>query len=219
MTKIKSIILDCDGVILDSNSAYERMYEELFIKYGVRKVAKDIYPHFGESPRHIMNVFFRGRKDIPIIYKDYINRIKDRNFNKKIKIHHGAKNSIKRMSRKYKVAVVSGALHFRLASTLGRYGLTKYFLSVLGSDDVKNTKPNPEALNKTIKRLKIKKGEAIFVGDAVNDRIAARRAGVRFAAVLTGVLDRKTAKKIKSDYVIPDINHVEGLVERINKKA
>jgi len=216
---IKAIIFDCDGVILDSNQAYEKMYEELFRKYGVKKTAMDIYPHFGESPKHIMKAFFHGRKNIRIIYKDYIKRISRREFNQKIRIHKGAKNSITKLSKHYKIAVVSGALRFRLLNSLGKYGLTKYFLSIFGSDDVRNAKPNPEALNRTIKRLKVRKSEVIFIGDAPNDLRAARRAGIKFAAVLTGVLDKKMAKHIGADYVISDINKIGKLLKDMKQST
>ena len=96
--KIKLVILDCDGVILDSNRLYEELYEQLFRKYGVRKSPKEIYAHFGESPMHILRVIFPGR-DTRKIFADYKKQLKNISFSSKIRINRGAKNSIRDMRK------------------------------------------------------------------------------------------------------------------------
>jgi len=214
--KIKAVVLDCDGVILDSNHAYEKLYEKLFRKYGINKKPKEIYSHFGESPMHILHVIFPGR-DVKNIFIDYKCQLKDPVFNKKIKINKGAKNAIKKLSRTYKIVVASGALRFRLLRSLRKFGLMKYFEFVMGSDEVKNAKPHPEMLLKIIKKLRVKKNHVIFVGDAPNDLKAAKRASIKFAAVLSGVLDKKTAKRMKADYIISDITKLENLLKHLNR--
>ena len=42
---IKVIIFDCDGVILDSNIAYEKVFEKLLKKYRIHETKKEIYAH------------------------------------------------------------------------------------------------------------------------------------------------------------------------------
>lgn len=213
--KIKAVILDCDGVILDSNHAYEQLYERLFVKYGVRKKPGEIYAHFGDSPKHILKTFFPSR-DTRAIFSDYKKQLNDREFRKKIRIHSGAKAAIEKLSGKYKIVVASGALRSRLLWSLNKFRLMKYFKFVMGSDQVRKSKPHPEMLLKIMNRLGVKRSEVIFVGDAPNDLIAAKRAKITFAAVLSGVLDRKTAKRLNAEYVISDITKVERLVEKMN---
>lgn len=214
---IKAIILDCDGVILDSNKAYELMYEELFERYGVHKSPKEIYAFFGDSPMHILHKIFPN-KDIRPIFRDYKKHLKDSRFNKMIKIHPGAKASIWKMSGEYTVVVASGALRFRLMNSLKKHGLMKYIKFAIGSDQVKHAKPHPEALLKIMKRLGVGKKEVIFVGDAPNDLRAAKRAGVKFIAVLSGVFDKETAMKMHANYIVRDINKVRKIVDHLNKR-
>jgi HAD superfamily hydrolase (TIGR01549 family) len=208
------VVLDCDGVILNSNSAYEHMYDILFRKYGVKMKARDIYAHFGESPMHILHVVFKGRNIKPI-FRDYKLQLKNNKFNGKIKANPGARKAIARLSKNYRVVVASGALRLRLTNSMKRFRLMNYFEFILGSDDVRRAKPAPDMLIKIMKRLHARKRDVIFVGDAPNDLISARRAGVKFIAVLSGVLDRKTAKKMKADYIVADITKVQALLEKI----
>jgi len=214
-SKIKAIILDCDGVILKSNKAYEQLYERLCKKYGINKKAKDIYPLFGENPRKVIEKLFH-RRNVDNAYNEYNSHMKEKDFLGRIKIYKGAKRSIARLSRKYRLAVASGAVRARLRPSLHQYSVLKYLDFVISGEDVRQGKPNPDMLNKCVKALHVKKSETIFVGDAPADVIAAKRANIVFVAVLTGILNRKMAKKMKADYIVSDITKVEKVVEKIN---
>jgi HAD superfamily hydrolase (TIGR01509 family) len=58
------------------------------------------------------------------------------------------------------------------------------FSVFVGDEDVSHPKPSPEGLHVALDRLGVLPGDAVYVGDSVNDALAAGAAGVRFVAAL-----------------------------------
>lgn len=61
---------------------------------------------------------------------------------------------------------------------------------IIGGDDVKNEKPDPEGLLAAIQKLNVSKNQVLYVGDSIVDAKTAQSAGVDFVAVLTGTTKR-----------------------------
>ena len=74
--------------------------------------------------------------------------------------------------------------------------------------DVKNPKPHPESVEKIITALKLKKEEAVFVGDSDVDQQTAESSGVRFIAYKN--------REIANDFFIED--HLDLLRLILNGK-
>ncbi|MCX6815268.1 MAG: HAD-IA family hydrolase [Candidatus Aenigmarchaeota archaeon] len=213
---IKAIILDCDGVILNSNGAFLQLYEKVCRKHGIKEKPHEIYKYFGENPKKILQAIF-GKKDVNSLYREYTFFMKAPGFVRKLRPYHGSSIAIKNLSKKYRLSVASGGVSARVKESLKANKLLKYFVVVVAGDDVKKGKPHPEMLHRCMKRMHAKHKETVYVGDAPSDIIAAKRAGIVSVAVLTGVLDRRTAKKMKADYIVSDITKIEKLIESINK--
>jgi len=90
--------------------------------------------------------------------------------------------ALRRLARRAELAVFTGRTRQELAHTFARFGTGKYFGRVVTHDDVKKSKPHPEGL------LRILDGRdpasALYLGDNVDDAIAARRAHIPFLGVL-----------------------------------
>ena len=86
--------------------------------------------------------------------------------------------------------IVSSGRRRRIARTLRRDGLENRFKVIVGFEDVEELKPNPIGLLRAVDALGARKERCLYVGDSVTDAETARRAGVQFAAVLSGVTGR-----------------------------
>jgi pyrophosphatase PpaX len=64
-----------------------------------------------------------------------------------------------------------------------RFALDRRLRCVVGVLDVERPKPEPDMLLACLEQLDARAAEALFVGDAVSDRDAARAAGVAFVAI------------------------------------
>ncbi|MCL5287374.1 MAG: HAD family hydrolase [Acidobacteria bacterium] len=90
--------------------------------------------------------------------------------------------TLRRLARRAELAVFTGRTRHELSHTFERADAARYFKSIITLDDVQGSKPNPEGL------LKILSGRepstALYLGDNVDDALAAKAAGVPFAGVL-----------------------------------
>ena len=104
---------------------------------------------------------------------------------------------VERWARRFELDLFTGRTRQEFTYTFQRWAGTDCFRMVVTMDDVARKKPHPDGL------LKILAGRdpsaALYVGDNIDDALAARAAGVRFIAILpAGVYGyRKRAEKFR----------------------
>lgn len=101
-----------------------------------------------------------------------------------------------------------------VARTKAVYGLPKF--SIVTCDDVKQTKPNPEGLLKTLKELGVKPDEAIMVGDLDVDIIAGVKAGVTSVGIAHGFGTPADLTAAGAVRVVDDLNELRAAIEAHN---
>lgn len=111
-----------------------------------------------------------------------------------------------------KLGVVTSKHRFRIDSIFARDGLAHLFTVVVGSEDVARPKPAPDALLLALKLLPAERDEVLYVGDSEVDAMAARDAGVRFAAVLTGTTPAEVFGPYCPVAIVDDVASVPSLV-------
>jgi phosphoglycolate phosphatase len=94
-------------------------------------------------------------------------------------------------ARGFPLGIVSTKFRYRIEAILEREGLRDAFGVIVGGEDVAEHKPDPAGLFTAIERLGGTSESALYVGDSVTDAETARRAGVPFVAVLSGVTPRE----------------------------
>ena len=117
-----------------------------------------------------------------------------------------------RKEKGLRLGIVSTKFRYRIEDVLGRDGLLEPFEVIVGGEDVSEFKPDPESLNLAVKKLGVSHEAVLYVGDSVVDAEAAMRAGVPFAAVLSGT----TSRTAFSDYdSVMILDSVRDLPSRI----
>jgi HAD superfamily hydrolase (TIGR01509 family) len=115
-------------------------------------------------------------------------------------------------SKSIKLGLLTTTPKKPLKAVVERFSLNDYFDIMLAKEDVKN-KPNPEGLERIIKKFKIRKDECIFVGDSPIDILTGKAAGVKTIAVSTGIANIEQLKEVKPDGIIPDLGKLLVYVE------
>jgi len=89
---------------------------------------------------------------------------------------------VERWAKRFELDLFTGRTRQEFAYTFERWAASRHFRMVVTMDDVTRKKPHPDGL------LKILGGRdprtALYVGDNIDDALAARGAGVRFMAIL-----------------------------------
>ncbi len=66
---------------------------------------------------------------------------------------------------------------------------------IVGREDVKRPKPEPDGLLKIINTLKVNKENTVYIGDHIYDALAAEKANITFLAIITGSTPAETFYK------------------------
>lgn len=117
-------------------------------------------------------------------------------------------------SSKMKVGIVTTKFHYRIDQILSRFYMNDAIDLIVGCEDVKVEKPNPEGLLWAIQKFGVDKAEVLYVGDSWVDAQTAQNAGVDFAAVLTGANTREDFENYPRVCVAEDLS---GIYEYITK--
>lgn len=213
---IKAVIFDFDGVIAESMDIKTKAFEHVFRDYPEDIVKKVVQLHLDNGG---MSRF----KKFQIAYRDYIKKELTKEteemlgkefskfvFEKMISCPYvkGAKEFIEKHHQNYKFFIVSGTPHEEINEIVDQRGLRPYFLGVWGTPRKKG-----ELIKMILAEYGYKQDEAVFIGDAPNDYIGAKEAGIIFIArIAPGVYNPFVTDDFEINYSIENLLFLENLI-------
>lgn len=111
-----------------------------------------------------------------------------------------------------KVGIVTTKYRYRIVSIFELLGVPHLIEDIIGGDNVRKEKPDPEGLNRMIEGWKLHKDEVLYVGDSMVDAMTAKNAGVDFAAVTTGATSFEDFNETEYKMIMEDLRPVITLV-------
>ena len=105
-----------------------------------------------------------------------------------------------------KIGIVTTKFHYRIDQILNKFNLVDYVDMIIGADDVKIEKPDPEGLLCIIEKMKINKEEVLYIGDSLVDAQTAEGANVDFIGVTTGTTNKADFQKYRNLKIISKLN-------------
>ena len=175
----KLVILDLDGTIIDLVVDWSQLKRNLSNKF-----AEDykINCDFKSISKCLSEIVKKKDEDNLKKFFKMIEEYETRNIDKSIPIEETKYfiNNLKKFGIKndVKLAVMSLNTKKTIEKALLLTDLTSKIDYIVGREDVRNWKPNPEGLLKILEKLNIDKSEALFIGDMEKDLIAGERAGI-----------------------------------------
>ncbi len=210
---IKAIIFDVDNTLIDAGEISTKAYIETAKQLNLKHIqVKNIKKLYG-IPSHIIIKKLWPKADIKKFQQIKHKKI----LSKKVKQIPGAKNIIGQLYGKYKLGLLSSKTRALMYPHLKQISLsTRFFKFIHSADDVKFHKPNPKVFSKAVKKLKLKNVEILYVGDSIYDFIAAKKAKLNFAAVLTGHHRKKDFQKLglKKENILNSINDLPRWLDK-----
>lgn len=170
MSKIKAILFDMDGVLIE---AKEWHYEALNQALKIFGCEISLYDHLvtfdGLPTRKKLNMLSSLGK-LPLDLHPIINIMKQK-YTMRIILskcrpqfnHQYAISKLK--SEGYKLAVCSNSIRKSVEVMIDQAGLSEYFDFYISNEDVKNGKPNPEMYQLAMKKMKLKPDECLILED------------------------------------------------------
>lgn len=124
-----------------------------------------------------------------------------------VKLYPNVMETLKELNRRGIIlTIASSRSNASLTEYINNLGLASTITYILGANDVKEGKPNPEAVLKTLEAHGIPADEAIMVGDTVFDIDMGRNAGVKTCGVTYGNGSRDSLKN--ADWLIDDFSQL-----------
>jgi HAD superfamily hydrolase (TIGR01509 family) len=219
--KIKAIIFDLDGTLVDSREAYSEAAETAFAATGQGKLDARIVT---EIPRRL-------EQDLPI--DDLITGVDVKRFKEiyleayyqatteKTKPFPDIADTLKKLSSTTMLAVTTrrNIPETEVKGELAKFGLAKYVQKIVTSRDTMKPKPSPEALIKCAEYLHVKIRDCAVVGDSVIDIKAGKNAGAQTVAVLTGIFSREELETEKPDLILQNVKELPEFLAHPVKQA
>jgi len=185
---IEAVIFDMDGVIVDSESLWEKALKKYLIEKNKtlppsREFKTLVNNHFrGRSQKHIVG-FLKKKFSLKDSHqKIFHERIKTiiNIFDEDLEDIPGAFALIRLLHRNnYPLLLASSSPKKVINYVVRKYELRQYFKHFISGDDFGKGKPNPEIFLKGAKLLKAKPENILVIEDSISGIRAAVRAGMK----------------------------------------
>jgi HAD superfamily hydrolase (TIGR01509 family) len=179
---IRALIFDFDGLILETEEPVYQSWQEIFQEYGCT-FTFDLFGAYIGTTDGAFNPLAELESQVgePLPDREIHQRQQAREMELVLKrsVLPGVLDyleSAKAMG--LKIGLASSSECAWVTGHLSRLGLIHYFDSIKSSDDVQNTKPDPELFLASINDLNISPDQAVVFEDSVNGIIAAKKAGL-----------------------------------------
>jgi len=181
VSRVKGVIFDCDGVLVDSMDANRMYYNLIRAKLGMLPMTPQeeefVHAHAViASIAHIVPVERLGEADAARREIDYSQMMAC------TYLQEGLLQFLDVLCDLGIRLAVNTNRTDSMHELLETFGLTRYFDPVITVKDVSHPKPNPEGMHKILRAWGVSRFEVVYIGDTIVDEQTARAAGVPFFA-------------------------------------
>nr|MDO8079867.1 HAD family hydrolase [Candidatus Freyarchaeota archaeon] len=212
--KIKAIIFDLDGTLLDvpDGDFFDRLLVESLMEIGCELPSREQRDRLWDSGKDYQKILkswgVRNLKDFWEVFDRRDLEARQRLIDTKEIKPYDDITALADLAEEYSLGIVTNTPVKLALLELDAFDLAKYFYSIvaLGTVDQKNAKPEAYGILKCVKKLNSTPKESLVVGDKDTDIIAGARAGTFTAVIIRSGI--KTT--VKADFVI---NNLHELIE------
>jgi HAD superfamily hydrolase (TIGR01549 family) len=188
--KLKGIVFDLDGTLVDSLSTTFDAFNHGITTFGGRKhTPHEIMKYFGPGEGEIFAAIL-GEDKADAAYaacRDYTQA----NLGN-VPLFEGVPELIESLkSAGVPISIFTGRSWNTTEMILKHHRLLDRFVTVVANDHVGHPKPSPEGLFLALERMKLQPKEALMVGDMAADIMAARSAGSQGVAALWDLMAKR----------------------------
>lgn len=209
MGKYKYIIFDIDCTLLDTEGMNIRSLMKIIKEeLGIEKNYQELIQYMAFPGRVTLKKL--GINNIDEVYPRWVSYV---NEDKLGAIpYDGMKEVLDELQNKgYILAIASSKTKDQYNIDMVNNNFHEYMKVNVLFDDVKNTKPHPEPLEKAIKLLEAKAKECIYIGDTKSDYLCAKSAGVDFALATWGCRNKS---EIFAKYELKEPKDLINIIEQ-----
>ena len=213
----KALIFDFDYTLGDSTQGIVQSVLFALAKLGEEpKTTEEIRKTIGLS---LKETYFalsnRNDEESALLFDKYFKEKADEVMVPSTQIYEPVKDFFSYLREKdCKIGIVTTKFHYRIDAILAKFAMNDMVDVIVGGEDVKTPKPDPEGLLYAIKQLQLEKKDILYIGDSVVDAKTAQSAEVDFAGVLTGTTSAEDFEKFKNVCIADNLYGIQMLLKR-----
>jgi HAD superfamily hydrolase (TIGR01509 family) len=182
---LKAVFLDIDGTLMDTNYLHVEALAQAFEEVGARPPRSRIHHEVGKGSGKLIPEFVEDdqkAKRVGELHGEHYAELQERGHPLP-----GAKELVASLvDRGYEVWLATSAEPEELEHHMQELGAEGKISGVVSSDEAEESKPAPDIFGLALERAGVAPEDAVVVGDSIWDLEAAKEAGVKAAAVMTG---------------------------------
>ncbi|PYQ19080.1 MAG: HAD family hydrolase [Acidobacteria bacterium] len=212
---MRAVIFDFDGVLVDSEKLHFRAQRDALIPEGIAIEEEEYYLYYlAYDDRGAIRIALeRHGQAADRARVAAIAERKARIFAEllpKIPFFPGARELVRSLARDYPLGVASGARRPEIEAILAASGMRDAFAAIVGAEDVRHSKPDPEPYLAAMEHLSarasgLRPADCLVFEDSVPGIASARAAGMK----VVGVTNSYPAAKLGAAHRVVD--SLEGL--------
>lgn len=182
MKKIKAILFDMDGVLIEAKDWHYEALNEALRLFGHEISRQDHLTTFDGLPTRDKLNLISETSFLPISLHGFVNEMKQHYTRTQIELkckplfqHEYALSKLKKEG--YKIAVCSNSIRASIDNMMEKAALTQYLDLIMSNEDVTKGKPNPEIYTTAMQRLGVLPEECLILEDNKNGIAAAKASG------------------------------------------
>lgn len=215
MTKeITTLLFDFDGTLLDTNELIIQTFLSVLGKHFPGRFEREDVMHFiGPSLNQTFDAIDSERSaELIAEYRELNKTMHD----ELVTEYDGVPETLRLLkARGLKMAIVSTKRCETIIHGLELMGVSDIFDVMIGLDEVKNPKPDPEPVLLALEQLGSNPDEALMIGDNSHDIEGGKNAGVRTAGVAWSAKGEEFLASLNPDFML---QHISDLLE-LTKEA
>jgi phosphoglycolate phosphatase-like HAD superfamily hydrolase len=216
---VKLIVFDWDEVFTKgSTNGYIRCYHEALKGVGVslspEEELKRIHAKWGSPHLEELRELLKEKPELLERANElYEQHLFGDTFVDCLEVVPGSQDLLRKLAGKYILTIASG-VHPKILKerVMPKFDIPDVFAQIVTAYDLEDpdkAKPHPRSIELILEANNVAPEEAVMVGDAENDVLMGRNAGVEPVVVLSGHLTRLEAEKLDVSHIIDDVTHLE----------
>lgn len=183
MNKIKGIIFDMDGVLVDTERISFMFWKQELEKYK-KEMSRELYGSvIGRNKKGVFEILkseFGSELPLEEIYSEKVNAMLKHLDENDLPVKLGVYEIFDFLQDSgYKVALATSTFRKIAVERLERIGLREGFDTIVCGDDINNSKPDPEIFIKAATQLGLEPKDCLVLEDSPAGIEAAFKAGIR----------------------------------------
>ena len=176
--RLRAVLVDLDGTLVESDDANASAYAEALGEFGVLVEAADVAPRIrGRSWRDFLPELIGAGSGVdPAAVARRKQALYPGHFGL-LRLNQGLVDLVASLRGRFAVALVTTASRRSAEPLLAHFALNGVFDTLVFGDDVTRLKPDPEAYHLAASRMQVAPGECIVIEDSDVGVAAARAFG------------------------------------------